>query len=188
MKFRFYYEDPSEDPNYQNAFFLFRDTEHNKGEHDTMKCAPGTPPDQCIFTLIGNFQIKDAMHACTSRSDVWCSPSKGPYPQSQFIQFLHISPHCHTPDCISMEMINADTNETICKITPVYGSNDELMNEAGYVNGIPPCVWGYNEQGLRKPPVVSLDTNITIIKKANASSEHYGQMGHWQMRAAWYEK
>lgn len=188
MKFRFYYEDPADDPNYQNAFFLFRDTEHARGEHDTMKCAPGTPPDQCIFTLIGNFQVKDAMKPCDSRSDVWCAPSKGPYPQSQYIQFLHISPHCHTPDCIYMEMINADTNETLCKIQPVYGTNDELMNEAGYMNGIPPCIWGYKEEGLLPPPIVSLDTNITIIKKANASSEHYGQMGHWQMRAAWYMK
>lgn len=186
MKFRFYYEDPSQNPNYQNAFFMFRDTEHAKGEHDTIPCPAGTPPDQCIFTLIGNFQVKETMNECATRSDVWCAPSKGPYPQSQYIQFLHISPHCHTPDCISMEMINADTNETICKIVPVYGANDELMNEAGYMNGIPPCIWGY-EEGLLRPPVVSLDTNITIIKKANATSKHYGQMGHWQMRAAWYE-
>lgn len=188
MKFRFYYEDPADDPEYQNAFFLFRDTEHAKGEHDTVKCPEGTPPEKCIFTLIGNFQVKDAMKECESRSDVWCAPSKGPYPQSQYIQFLHISPHCHTPDCISMEMINADTNETICKIEPIYGENDDLMNEAGYVNGIPPCIWGYKEKGLRKPPIVSLDTNITVIKKANATSAHYGQMGHWQMRAAWYMK
>lgn len=86
-----------------------------------------------------------------------------------------------------MEMINADTNETICKIAPIWGnSTSEAMNEIGYVQAIPPCVWGYKEPGLLPPPIVSLNTNITIIKKANATYTHYGVMGHWQMRAAWY--
>jgi len=189
MKFRFYYEDPSNDPNYQNAFFAFRDTEHGNGEYDVVKCPAGTPPDQCVHTVIGNYRIRDIMRSCGSRADTWCSPSRtGTWPESQFIQFLRVSPHCHAPSCISMEMINADTNKTICKTTPLFGTAmNETMNEAGYLAGIPPCVWGYKEDGLLQPPVVSLDTNITVIAKENATTNHFGQMGHWQMRAAWYD-
>lgn len=187
MKFRFYYEDPSVYPNYENAFFVFRQTEANHGEYDVVKCPEGTPPSDCIHTVTGHLQIKDVISPCTSRSQVMCAPSNGPWPQSQYIQFLHISPHCHAPACISMEIINADTNETICKIEPIFGnSTTQIMNEAGYLYGIPPCVWGYQEEGLLPPPIVSLDTNITLIKKANATYTHYGVMGHWQMRAAWY--
>ena len=82
-------------------------------------------------------------------------------------------------------MINADTNDTICYTQPHYGQTDEAMNEAGYAAGIPPCLWGTAEEGLPPPPVVSLDTNITVIKKVNSTVKHYGVMGHWQMRAIW---
>ena len=70
------------------------------------------------------------------------------------------------PACISVDMINADTNETICHATPVYGTGDEPLNEAGYAAGILPCIWGTKEEGLRAPPVLSLDTNITVVKRA----------------------
>ena len=82
-------------------------------------------------------------------------------------------------------MINADTNQTICRVTPHYGQTDAPMNEAGYAAGIPPCLWGTKEEGLPPPPVLHIDTNITVIKKANATVKHYGVMGHWQMRAIW---
>lgn len=32
---------------------------------------------------------------------------------------------------------------------------------------------------------MSLDTNITLIKKANSTNAHFGVMGHMQMRAIW---
>ena len=54
-----------------------------------------------------------------------------------------------------------------------------------YAAGIPPCVWGSADEGLPSPPIVSLDANITVIKLANSTIEHYGVMGHWQMRAVW---
>ena len=128
------------------------------------------------------------MHECNGRSDVWCSPvatPNGSYPQSQWVALVHISPHCHGPACISMEMINADTNETLCYTEPAYGMSDQATNESGYASGIPPCLWGSEAEGLPAPPVVSLDTNITVIKKANSTVKHYGVMGHWQMRGIW---
>ena len=84
-----------------------------------------------------------------------------------------------------MEMINADTNETLCYTEPAYGMSDQATNESGYASGIPPCLWGSEAEGLPAPPVVSLDTNITVIKKANSTVKHYGVMGHWQMRGIW---
>ena len=76
MKYRFWYEDPQEASpqkknvatmlypgiNYQNAFFMFRETEVAHGEYDVPQCADGTPPEECVHTIIGNFQMKDAMH------------------------------------------------------------------------------------------------------------------------------
>lgn len=184
MKFRFYYEDPVPNVN-RNVFFMFHEVEQNHGEYDVPKCKAGTPPEECVHTIVGHFTLQDMMRECHDRSDVWCAQSKPKYPQSNKVQLIHISPHCHGPACISMEMINADTNETICKTHPVWGTGDEAMNEAGYVAGIPPCLWGSKEEGLLPPPVLPLNTNITAIKRVNATNYHYGVMAHWQVRAAW---
>ncbi len=61
------------------------------------------------------------------------------------------------------------------------------MDEAGYSVGIPPCAWGSAQEGLPPPPVLSLDTNLTAIKKANATYYHWAVMSHFQMRGAWAE-
>ena len=210
MKYRFWYENPENITNtktddgstastissqvwgpelpYQNAFFMFRETEVAHGEYDVPKCAVGTAPKDCVHVIMGNFQMKDTMNECKGRSDVWCSPVNLPnmtYPQSNHVALVHISPHCHGPGCISMEMIDVDRNVTICKTTPHYGTTDDAMNEAGYAAGIPPCVWGTKEEGLPFPPVLSLDTNITVIKRVNSTNGHRGVMAHWQMRGIW---
>ena len=213
MKYRFWYEDPQDlkgddgvgasmdapsssissqvwgpDLPYQNAFFMFRETEIAHGEYDVPQCQPGTLPQDCVHVVIGNFQMIDAMHDCVGRSDVWCSPVALPnltYPQSQHVALVHMSPHCHGPACISMEMIDTDNNVTICKTQPFYGTTDQAMNEAGYAAGIPPCMWGTKEEGLPYPPVLALNANITVIKKCNSTVGHRGVMGHWQMRAIW---
>ena len=219
MKYRFWYEDPedlkeeqqeqeeqgkmkvaSPTPSistlvwgpelpYQNAFFMFRETEIAHGEYDVPKCQDGTPIEKCIHIVIGNFQMKDTIHECTGRSDVWCSPVNLPnytFPQSQHVALVHISPHCHGPACIDMEMIDIDRNVTICKTRPHYGTSEtQSMNELGYAAGIPPCTWGTKEEGLPYPPILSMDTNITVIKRVNSTTGHRGVMGHWQMRGIW---
>ena len=38
------------------------------------------------------------------------------------------------------------------------------------------------DDGLEKPLRLSLDTNLTAIKKSNSTNFHYGVMSHWQMR------
>ena len=207
MKFRFWYEDPEEIAttgtstvgpsisqlvypglDYQNAFFMFRETEIAHGEYDVPACAKGTPTNKCIHTVVGRFQVQDAMRKCQGRADVWCSPVVVPnatYPQTQHVALIHISPHCHGPACISMEMINADTNETLCYTEPHFGLSDSAMDEVGYAAGIPPCLWGSPEEDLPFPPILHLSTNLTVIKKVNSTIGHRGVMGHWQIRAIW---
>lgn len=202
MKYRFYYEDPEEVAAsghtgvaglypglaYQNAFFMFRETEVQHGEYDVPRCAEGTRPEHCVHVVEARFRLRDAVHECRDRADVGCAPLNVPgatFPQSDHVAFVHISPHCHGPACISMEMLDSDTNVTICRTSPHYGTGDDAMDEAGYAAGIPPCLWGSSEEGLPPPPVVSLDANITVIKKVNSTIGHRGVMAHWQMRAIW---
>ena len=193
-KFRFYYEPnpvPKVDAWHQknvtkNAFFMFREVEYNHGEYDIIKAHAGTPPNERIDTLISNFQVKDTIKDCKGDRASWmCAPSRGGrFPQSQEIDLVHVSGHCHAPSCISMELINADTGQTICLIEPIYGSGDDIMDEDGYVVALPPCIFG-PEKGLQPPPRLSLDANLTAIKKSNSTYFHYGVMSHWQMRGAW---
>ncbi len=77
-----------------------------------------------------------------------------------------------------MELINADTGLTICLVEPIYGAGgtngnkDDIHDEEGYVVGLPPCIWGSAEEGLEKPPRLSLNSNLTAIKKSNSTYFH----------------
>ena len=153
-----------------------------------------TNPKDCVQTLTSTFQVMDTISDCKGDRSKWmCAPSTPSFPQSQYIDLIHVSGHCHAPSCLSMELINADTGESICLVTPVYGDGgDEVMNEDGYVVALPPCVWSNdpNDQqthGLKAPPRLALDTNLTAIKKSNSTYFHYGVMAHWQMRGSWAE-
>ena len=159
-------EDPQTIPGYKNAFFMFHEAEQNHGEYDVVQCPKGTPPSECVHEVVGQFPLSEAMHECTDPADVWC----GAGTNTGFVEFVHISLHCHGPACISVDMINADTNETICHATPVYRTGDEPLNEAGYAAGILRCIWGTKEEGLRAPPVLSLATeaaNRDLRRKEN---------------------
>ena len=194
LKFRFYYEEApivvSDPAATKNVFFMFREVEFNHGEYDIPQCIPGTDPRECVHTLISNFQVKDTISDCKGDRSKWmCAPSYPSFPQSQEIDLIHVSGHCHAPSCLSMELINADTGQSICLVTPIYGNGgDEVMNENGYVVGLPPCVWSNDpNDGLEKPLRLALDTNLTAIKKSNSTYFHYGVMSHFQMRGAWAE-
>ena len=60
----------------------------------------------------------------------------------------------------------------------MYGKGSGIFDEADYVS-IPPCLWGSQEQGLRKPLTLDPRTDITAIKYFNNTFRHYGQMAQW---------
>ena len=93
-----------------------------------------------------------------------------------------MTPHCHAPSCIRQELWNADTNEIICNMTAMYGSDaygstNSVFNEKDYVT-ILPCIFGH-QPGLQNPFHLSPDTNITAIKYFNNTYRHLGQMAQW---------
>ena len=58
-------------------------------------------------------------------------------------------------------------------------------NELGYL-WLPPCQWSSDPaSGLKPPPVLHLDTNLTTVKRTNNTNAHWGVMGIWQMRGAY---
>ena len=99
-----------------------------------------------------------------------------------------MTPHCHAPSCIKMELWNADTGALICRQVPVYGSTPAATpqnpyDELGYA-AIPPCLYGDKEDGLLPPPFLRYDQNLTAVKWNNNTYGHYGEMAMWQMRGA----
>jgi hypothetical protein len=70
-------------------------------------------------------------------------------------------------------------------VAALYGNGTEIMNEKAYVVGIPPCLWGSEEEGLLPPPKIHLDTNLTTIKRTNSTNGHWGVMALWQSRGSY---
>ena len=89
------------------------------------------------------------------------------------------------PTCLSMELFNEDTGESICRNVPTYGTlranatGERRFEEEGYL-ALPPCVWGSTEQGLPEPPLLRWDANLTAIKRCNSTYGHTGEMARWQ--------
>lgn len=100
---------------------------------------------------------------------------------------VYVGAHCHAPTCISQELYNADTGELLCRQEAVYGTETSgatgarRFDEKGYL-AVPPCVWGDPAEGLQEPPLLSWDTNLTSIKRANSTYAHTGEMALWQGR------
>jgi len=190
MKFRVYFEDYTTQG---NAFFMFITDEAGAGEYDIPQCPKGTPPEDCVHTLTGEFQLRDSMRKCAAApapvTDVWCAPG---WNESQSVALLRAGTHCHAPACINETLYNLDTGEVICYNEPLYGegqfpSSGQHFDEAGYAVGIPPCLWGSEEEGLRPSPVLGLNTRLRSVKHVNNTYYHYGVMAQWQMRGMWVE-
>lgn len=93
-----------------------------------------------------------------------------------------VTPHCHAPSCIREELWNADTNQILCNVTALYGSErwgstNTVFNEANYI-AIPPCLFGH-QPGLQVPFRLSPTTNLLAIKYFNNTYRHLGQMAQW---------
>eukprot|EP00928_Gymnodinium_smaydae_P022060 TRINITY_DN18651_c0_g1_i1.p1 TRINITY_DN18651_c0_g1~~TRINITY_DN18651_c0_g1_i1.p1 ORF type:complete len:647 (-),score=33.36 TRINITY_DN18651_c0_g1_i1:127-1860(-) len=177
MKFRFYFQDHVPDA-MQNTIWLVHIAQ---AEYDIVKCPDDTPRHECVQVNEARFKVSDMMHDCSSKSSFQCTGVGSSDPKrTAGVEFIRINPHCHAPTCLAMELYNADTGELICGVQPIKGTGSEVFNEKDYVN-IPACIWGH-EPGLRKPTMLTLETNLLAIKRCNNTFGHTGEMGHWQMR------
>ena len=68
--------------------------------------------------------------------------------------------------------------EEWCVWCPLTLSLTPRFDEAGYI-AIPDCLWGSPEQGL-EPPLNLTGVPLFILKTANASRGHYGEMAGGQ--------
>ena len=164
LKFRFWYQDYE---NHKSLIRLYFQTEAYSGEYDIPKCQEN---DECIHVITARWQAKDMV----SNNDRFL--------KNDTLRLAYAGPHCHAPTCISMELINEDTGETLCKVDGTFGKGNisKKFDEKDYIK-INPCLWGY-EDGLLEPPILYYNTNLSSIKRANNTNAHYGEMASWQMR------
>jgi len=192
FKFRFYYT--KYDPTQQELLYHVEWSQNgcNSGSsgptpygcsHIEFDVPQGTNsslgPDIAVFT--SHFPGKGFMAtSCTPTMSQCMDISKvGP----GGIKLLMAVTHCHTPNCLKQELWNDDTGELICAVQPVQGANDTVFNEIGYVF-TPPCTWGSAAEGFLVPPVIKMDSNLRMVSYYNSTYGHPGQMGIWQMKAA----
>lgn len=111
-----------------------------------------------------------------------CAPE---WDEAKQVLLLRAGTHCHAPSCLNETLVVKGTGEVLCVNVPLVGQGvQHKFDELSYAVGVPPCVWGEAE-GLRRPPLLSLDTELEMVKFCNASHYHYGVMAQWQMRGAW---
>ena len=197
LKYRFYFEEYKEQ---RNLFRVWWSTEATNNEYDVPKSTSDclnikTPGKECIHEIRSKFQGRDILSGLHGGGGSQCMVSGDDAACGNItliqerdggkFQLMYAAAHCHTPACMSLELWNDDTNELICRNAPIYGTGNEAQNEESYVIAIPPCVWGSKEEGLNPPPILSLDSNLTTIKRANNTNGHWGVMALWQMRAAY---
>lgn len=185
LKFRFWFEEytAAPQPSHQNLVRLYWQTESYAGEYDIVPCDPGTPSKDCIQEITSRWRVRDMMHDCSLTRNSWpCTGTGSSDPKKTAgVKLIYAGPHCHAPDCLSMELYNADTGKLLCHMEPIFGQGVEVFNEKNYV-ALPPCVWGSVEDGLEEPELLSLDTELLSIKRNNNTIGHYGEMASWQMR------
>jgi len=196
MKYRFYFEDyTAQKVKSVNSFRVWWATEAMNNEYDVPKSKancldPTTPAEDCVHTIRSQFQGRDLLSlgaGCMASSDPAACANVSLI-ESEYggnFRLTYAAFHCHAPACMSGELWNRDTGELICRNDALYGTGSGALNETAYVVGIPPCVWGTAAEGLRPPPVLHLDSNLTTIKRTNNTNGHWGVMSLWQARGAY---
>ena len=83
-----------------------------------------------------------------------------------------------------LEACDTSSGKLVCRTEPVYGGTGApsvaggRFDEPGYI-AIPDCFWGDAAYGLAPPP--NLDgVPLHIVKTANATGGHYGEMAGGQ--------
>ena len=135
--------------------------DYDHAEYDVMQCAKGTPPAQCKRTVSGAWRP--------------LPPAATPADERYLVLVHH---HCHAPTCLRVELWNNDTGSLLCAQEPLYGGVGHAslrdFDEPGYI-AIPDCFWGGAENGLEPPPDLT-GVPLHVVKTANATLGHYGEM------------
>jgi hypothetical protein len=146
---------------------------------------PATPHAECTHTLHSRFRGKDLFGSCMATGAACADVGRIAQRDGGWFQMVYAAAHCHSPACESMELWDDDTHTLLCRNAPIYGGGGGTHDEEHFAVGIPPCVWGSAAEGLHTPPRVHLDSNLSCVKKANATNGHWGVMSLWQMRSAY---
>jgi hypothetical protein len=183
MKYTFYYEDAEPTTRNVEAAACCDVTGSGQGvsniEHDVVPCAQGTPPEQCVF-------IAESVQPLGYYGKWPWSKPKG----SDLVDLFFAAPHLHWAGN-SLELIDDETNETICEVhrTPdnsggiMYGTGAEAGNENGYMTGLSPCTWGG-----RKAPRFRRDHKLRTRAVYDATTYHTGVMSLWLMEVSAVEE
>jgi len=193
FKFRFYFEDYNPD-----VHQLIHHVEWSQNGCDSG--AEGPNPMGCrhiefdIVKGIGSplspdIQILSSTFPARGMFEESCAPSYGQCMDGSKVEpngfkLMMAAAHCHAPNCLRQELINMDTGENICVGVPILGQSEEVFDELGYLF-TPPCTWGTPEEGFLPPPVLHLNTTLRMVNYFNSTYGHPGQMGIWQMKAAY---
>ena len=180
----------------RNAFRVWWSTEATNNEYSVVRsearCAdPTTPAANCTYELRSRFRGSDTIsfgHGCMcGAAECGCANASRIAEQGGAYELLYAGPHCHAPACEELELWDSDRDELLCRARPRMGDGQpaEPQNERGFVVGIDPCLWGSAAEGLRPPPKIFLDSNLTVVKRVNSTHGHWGVMGLWQMRGAY---
>lgn len=189
MKKRFYFQE-FQPAKHKQLYRWHWQTAMGAGEYDIPKAPVGTAPENCTHTLKARIQVKDfASGACDYRSGL-NSLTPACLAGSKGFKPIFLGGHCHAPTCLSMELFNADTGESLCRNVPTYGTlragangtadPNRRFQEDGYL-ALPPCVWSEDPaSGLPQPPLLTWDTNVSAVKVCNSTYGHTGEMARWQ--------
>jgi len=143
-------------------------------EYDVPKCAAGVP-------------------GCSLEDGTWVHTINGSMMGKH--TFVYLNNHCHAPTCLSVSVFacpkgtaladcNPSVGKLLCRTDPIYGGTGHptitgtRFDENGYI-AIPVCLWGYGSNGL-EPPLNLQDVPLHVVKKANATGGHYGEMSGGQ--------
>jgi hypothetical protein len=185
MKFTFYYEDAMESTVRLESAACCDVTSTEQGdqniEYDIPACAAGTPPEKCIhvaesvqpIAYFGDHYIPQANKTKHNR-----------HHGSDLVDMVFAAPHLHWAG-ISLELIDAVTNRTLCEVhrAPdnsggvMYGTGSIAGDEKGYLTGLRPCTWSLGENNTR----FRRDHPLRARAVYDASSYHMGVMSLWLM-------
>ena len=140
-------------------------------EYDVPACKPGTPPAECTHT-VSSEQPVDYFYS----DETWGDG------QTTEVDLAFAAPHVHV-SALSLELQDAVTNTTICKVSRgdgvAYGGGRAAGDEENYLVGLQPCSFdGASAPRFRR------DHRLRTIAVYNATTAQTGVMSLWLMSAA----